>query len=63
MSKASCGLPEQRNLSRGGPVIAYIVVHNVISVTIHDIVAIDFLRAEFKECLPLLLFILGCGGS
>ena len=24
---------------------------------------IDFLQAEFKECLPLLLFILGCGGS
>ena len=24
---------------------------------------IDFLRGEFKECLPLLLFILGCGGS
>ena len=24
---------------------------------------IDSLRAEFKECLPLLLFILGCGGS
>ena len=24
---------------------------------------IDCLRAEFKKCLPLLLFILGCGGS